>query len=153
MGSAGYEVKEEEIFYSREELTWPQTILLVEDEAFVREVTSEVLQSAGYRVLMAKNAIEAARLYERQGGGVDLLLTDIVLPGESGWSFAGRMRQQFGTKVVLMSGYAEQFVLQESETVLAKPFSREKLLERVSQALDRFGEEQNIAVRRVCAGT
>ena len=57
-----------------------KTILLVEDEPFVREVTGEVLRAAGYRVLTAKNAKEGASLYEAQSGEVELLLTDIILP-------------------------------------------------------------------------
>lgn len=139
-----------------EEQSSSQTILLVEDEVFVREVTSEVLRSAGYRVLTAKTAIEAARLYEREGRGVDLLVTDIVLPGEDGRSFARRMRQRAGVKTVLMSGYAEQLGLSGEQAVLAKPFSGEKLLQRVSQALDHnrscVGAGEDVAVRRVCAG-
>src|ERR1035441_10058262 len=68
-----------------------KTILLVEDEAFVREVTCEVLRSAGYRVLAAKNAAEAMRIYEARGDEVELLIRDVVLPGESGRVLAGEI--------------------------------------------------------------
>jgi response regulator RpfG family c-di-GMP phosphodiesterase len=62
-----------------ETLAGAETILFVEDEAFVREVTCEVLRSAGYRVLTAKNAAEAVRVYDQSSGEVGLLLTDVVL--------------------------------------------------------------------------
>lgn len=64
----------------------------MEDEAFVREVICEVLRSAGYRVLTAKNAVEAMRTYEEHRWRTDLLLTDMVLPGETGRALAGRLR-------------------------------------------------------------
>jgi DNA-binding response OmpR family regulator len=120
---------------------WPQaeTILFVEDEAFVREVTSDVLQTAGYRVLSAKDAIEAARLYEAHGSEVDLMLTDIVLPGESGRVLAAKLRRKNPQlKVLLVTGYVDQMTqLEEArEECLAKPFSSDALLRRVRNLLD-----------------
>ncbi len=121
-----------------------EAILLVEDEAFVREVTGEVLRSAGYRVLAAKNAAEAVRLYsahqDANRGEVELLLTDVVLPGESGRALSRRLqRENPGLKILLVSGYAEQLALSEAqrEEFLAKPFSTEVLLRRVRQLLHR----------------
>src|SRR2546423_1229343 len=109
------------------------TILLVEDEVFVREVTSEVLNSAGYRVLTAKNAMDAEQAYVRHCGEVDLLLTDVILPGENGRSFAERLRLRHPTlKILLVTGYAEQMGLQEVGRMecMAKPFSTRELLEK-----------------------
>lgn len=117
-----------------------QTILFVEDEAFVREVTCEVLRAAGYRVLTAKNAAEAMRIYEARGDEVELLLSDVVLPGESGRVLAGKLRRQNPwLKILLVTGYAEQMGLRDAtqEECLAKPFSTEMLLARVRQLLDR----------------
>jgi DNA-binding response OmpR family regulator len=114
------------------------TILLVEDEGFVREVTSEVLRSAGYHVLTAKNAIEAERTYVQLWGEVDLLLTDVILPGESGSSFAGRLRLgNSRLKILLVTGYPEQMGLLETgrEECLAKPFSKRELLARVKRMI------------------
>ena len=92
-----------------------KTILLVEDEPFVREVTGEVLRAAGYRVLTAKNAKEGVSLYEAQSGEVELLLTDIILPGETGRVLAGRLRREDPTlKVLFVSGYSEQMVVSET---------------------------------------
>lgn len=121
-----------------------ETILLVEDEAFVREVTSEVLRSAGYRVLAAKNAAEAVRLYsayqDAHRGEIELLLTDVVLPGESGRELSRRLRRENpGLKILLVTGYAEQLgrLEAEREEFLPKPFSTDVLLRRVSHLLRR----------------
>lgn len=119
-----------------------ETILFVEDEAFVRDVTSNVLRSAGYRVLTAENAAEAVRVYDAHRGGVELLLTDVVLPGETGRALAGRLRREDPElKVLLVTGYTEEMGRRETqlEECLAKPFSSEVLLGRVRQLLDRRG--------------
>ncbi len=123
-----------------EPLGGTETILFVEDEIFVREVTSEVLRSAGYRVLTAKNSVEALRVYEVNSATVDLLLTDVVLPGETGRALAGRLRRENpGLKVLFVTGYAEQMRLGEAEPepCLAKPFSTRVLLRRLRLMFDR----------------
>lgn len=123
-----------------EPLAQGETILYVEDEAFVREVTCEVLHSAGYRVLTAKNAAEAVGIYAQRRGDVELLLTDVVLPGETGCALALRLRQQNPElEVLLVTGYGEQMGLRDAhpQKCLAKPFSTEVLLRRVRQLLDR----------------
>jgi DNA-binding response OmpR family regulator len=130
------------------------TILLVEDEVFVREVTSEVLRSAGYRVLTAKNAADAERVYVQRGGEVDLLFTDVILPGESGRCFAERLRVGHPTlRILLVTGYVEQMGLLESgrEECLAKPFSTRELLEKVKEMMsvqDFASEHASLEVRR-----
>jgi two-component system, cell cycle sensor histidine kinase and response regulator CckA len=122
-----------------EMLAGAETILLVEDEAFVREVTGEVLRSAGYEVLTARNAAEAAGAYSERRRRVDLLLSDVVLPGENGRVLASRLRRENpALKVLLVTGYAEQMGLREEEC-LAKPFSTDVLLRRVREMLDRTG--------------
>ena len=123
-----------------------ETILYVEDEAFVREVTAEVLLDAGYHVLVAKTAKEAACLYEAQRGEVDLLLTDVVLPGETGHTLASRLRHAHPTlKVLFVTGYAEQMTLRESEfeSCLAKPFPTQTLLGRIRGLLGPHESELN----------
>jgi len=117
-----------------------ETILLVEDEAFVREVTGEVLRSAGYRVVSARNAAEAAHAYDERGGEVELLLSDVVLPGETGRALAGRLRgANPRLKVLLVTGYAQHIGGREvgEEECLAKPFSTDALLRRVREIIDR----------------
>jgi len=123
------------------------TILFVEDEAFVREVTGEVLRSAGYLILTAKNAAEAVCVYDAHRGDVELLLTDVVLPDETGRALAGRLRRENpGLKVLFVTGYSDQMAVPgtKHEECLAKPFSTEVLLRRVRQLLDP---------RRLVAGT
>jgi len=121
-------------------LTGGETILLVEDETFVREVTGEILRAAGYRVLTATNAAAAARTYDLEGGDVDLLLTDVVLPGESGAVLAERLKRTSPElKILMITGYAQQVARTEAVTgtCLAKPFSGEVLLKRIRHTLDR----------------
>ena len=116
-----------------------ETILLVEDEAFVREVTCEVLRAVGYRVLTAKNAAEAVWVYDAYRREVKLLLTDVVLPGETGRALAVRLQgANPGLKVLLVTGYVSEMRLREGEAeeCLAKPFSTEVLLRKVRQLLD-----------------
>jgi len=116
------------------------TILVVEDEAFVRHVTGEILRAAGYQVIETKNAAEAAGAMGQRLDLVDLLLADIVLPGENGGAFAARVRRENPElKVLLITGYPEQMAAREwrSEECLAKPFSATALLERVRRLLDR----------------
>jgi CheY-like chemotaxis protein len=123
-------------------LAGAETILLVEDEAFVRDVTCEVLRSAAYRVLAARNAADAVRMYEARPAEVELLLSDVVLPGETGPAMALRLRREHPElKVLFVTGYAEQMGLLEGkqEEFLAKPFSAEALLRKVRQVLDRRG--------------
>jgi CheY-like chemotaxis protein len=129
------------------------TILFVEDEAFVREVTAEVLRSAGYEVLTAKNTMEALRLYEQGRTEVSLLLTDVVLPGETGRVLAGQLRQKNPElKVLFVTGYAEHMQLGQDDECLAKPFSMGVLLRRVRQMLDgdRVWIAKEEAVRLAC---
>jgi two-component system, cell cycle sensor histidine kinase and response regulator CckA len=110
------------------------TILYVEDEAFVREATCEVLRSAGYSVLAARRAAEAVELYHECCGEVDLLLTDVVLPGESGPALAGRLRQRNPRlRALFVTGYPHQMRLLKTrdDQWLAKPFSLDSLLGHV----------------------
>jgi DNA-binding NtrC family response regulator len=121
-----------------------ETILFVEDQSFVREVTAKILLSAGYNVLVAKSATEASRAYELASGAVELLLTDVILPGENGRELAREFRRQNPLLcVLLISGYAEQMVKSETESefggCLPKPFSIRTLLQRVREVLDTRG--------------
>jgi DNA-binding response OmpR family regulator len=68
------------------------TILLVEDEAFLRDATCDILESAGYRVLKTQNAAEAISAFSEYNAIVRLLLTDVVLPGQNGRDLANELR-------------------------------------------------------------
>lgn len=117
-----------------------ETILLVEDEAFVRKATAEVLESAGYKLVIAGSAAEALEAYCKCSDAVDLLLADVVMPGMSGRELATEFTSLHPRgRVLLMSGYAEQLALSESslggKNYLAKPFSMPTLLQRVREVL------------------
>ena len=118
-----------------------ETILLVEDEALVRQATAEVLQSAGYRVVIAESATRALAAYHECSGPLHLLLSDVVMPGISGYELANQFLTLFPqVRILLMSGYVEQFGLctssPNSKSYLAKPFSISTLLKRVREVLD-----------------
>ena len=118
----------------------PETILLVEDEAFVRKATAEVLESAGYRLVIARTAAEALEACRRCLRPVDLLLTDIVMPGMSGRDLAAEFTSLCPrARVLLMSGDAELAACEGSrygKKYLTKPFSVRVLLSRVREALN-----------------
>ena len=120
----------------------PETIFLVEDEVFVRTATAEVLESAGYRVMIAGCPAEALETYRRCSWQVDLLLADIVMPGKDGRELASALENFYPrARVLLMSGYAEQLARCESSACgrqfLAKPFSIPMLLRSVRDVLDK----------------
>jgi signal transduction histidine kinase len=118
----------------------PAQILLVEDEDLIRDLAEQILAGSGYRVLAAANANEALALASRAGDAIDLLLTDVVMPGASGSDLAQRLlRLHPAMKVLYMSGYSDSLVFrygreQEPAAFLQKPFSAE-VLERRVQAL------------------
>jgi DNA-binding NtrC family response regulator len=117
-----------------------ETILLVEDEAFVRNALAEALVGAGYQIVIAATATEALKACS--GENVDLLLTDVVLPGMNGCELAGEFQIVFPrAAILLMSGYTERFVLKEQSAhaleYLAKPFSISILLERIRKVLNK----------------
>lgn len=115
-----------------------ETILFVEDEVFVRRVITEVLCAAGYEVLTAPNAEDALRLYERNAGAVDLLLTDLVLPGQTGSELAAALTGlDHRIEVLYVTGYMEQVRKLEGHNCLPKPFSTSALLGKVRQVLDQ----------------
>ena len=115
-------------------------ILLVEDESIVREVTREVLVHAGYSVLESSTPAEALEMASRHKDEIDLLLTDMVMPGMNGAELATRLRAlQPSVVIVFMSGYAETDVMrdmkQNSTIHIQKPFTVNILLSRVGEAL------------------
>jgi signal transduction histidine kinase/ActR/RegA family two-component response regulator len=116
-----------------------RTLLVVEDDASVRELTARFLDSAGYRVLAAKDGIEALQYAAKYGPAIGALLTDIVMPRMRGTDLAERLTSLVpDIKVILMSGYLEQMEkipkLGERMFFLEKPFTREELLRKVNEA-------------------
>lgn len=133
-----------------------ETILYVEDESFVREVTREILESAGYRVWTARDAVEALQICALHGPEVDLLLTDVVLPGDSGPELAVRVRRDHPqVRLLYVTGYPEQLAMLSAgdESFLAKPFSTAALLREVGEILERSMAVNVIPDRSRAAGS
>jgi CheY-like chemotaxis protein len=120
----------------------PKTILVVEDEGGLRELARRLLQRQGYTVLLAANADEAFRIVEGNGS-IDVLLTDVVMPGESGPELVSRlMEQRPALKVIYMSGYNEEAITHHGVLVhgiafLHKPFTAETLELKIGEVLAR----------------
>jgi PAS domain S-box-containing protein len=111
------------------------TILLVEDAPSVRTVTRAILEEAGYGVLEAADGAAALDLVRKTAGRIDLVLSDVVMPGLSGRELAARLAEaRPDTRVVLMSGYTEPAGTGEP-SLLVKPFTTAALLSRLDEEL------------------
>ncbi len=120
-----------------------ETLLLVEDEASVRKVTCAILRGAGYTVLEAENGEQAIRIMEAEYRAIDLVITDVVMPGMGGPDFWREMRDRhLDAPVLYMSGYARS-TLTDGEldapnaSFIEKPFTAAGLLDAVRELLDR----------------
>ena len=119
-----------------------KTILVVEDETFVRQVASEILESAGYLVLQASNATDAMSEFKQHHGRVDVLLTDVVMPGKNGRDLARELKAMCpSVRTIFMSGYTDNGVLrhdlqEQSSFYLPKPFSMDRLTSKVREVLE-----------------
>ena len=117
------------------------TVLLVEDEPALREVTRRILVAAGCRVLVAEEAPDAVAIATAHERPIDLLLTDMVMPDLSGQQVAAQMRElQPDIRVLYMSGYAEALVtangrLEEDARFISKPFAGPGLVEAITRAM------------------
>ena len=115
-----------------------ETILLVEDEPAVRQLFSQALSRAGYAVYEARNGQEAMKLFDQHGDSIDLVLTDMRMPYMGGAELAHHLRGRRRTlKLLCISGYPGSFDADLSTDFLAKPFSRDELLTKVREVLDR----------------
>jgi two-component system, cell cycle sensor histidine kinase and response regulator CckA len=123
--------------------TGNETILLAEDESSLRTLTRNTLELCGYKVLEAKDGLEALEVSERFKGPIDLLLTDMVMPGMGGHQLAQELiRRRPEIRLAYMSGYTGQAVgsqgpVDPGSVFLLKPFTRELLTRKIREALDR----------------
>jgi CheY-like chemotaxis protein len=119
-----------------------ETILVVEDEDVVRHLMRDVLRTHGYQVLMAADGCEALAIAAQHAGPIDLVLSDVVLPGIGGLEVIERMAEvRPRARVMLMSGYADDAiaaygVLDPSITLINKPFQLHELTQSVREVLD-----------------
>lgn len=123
-----------------------ETILVVEDEESVRRLLKELLTSYGYAVVTAANGEEALHCSDQHKRRIQILLTDVVLPGMSGRQLAEKLRgRNADLKVLYMSGYAEDGPLRHgieraTEAFIAKPYELDTLLRKIREVLDQRTE-------------
>jgi len=122
-----------------------ETLLFVEDEEMVRLLGTRVLSSHGYLVLEAEDGDQALEVCKRHEGPIDLVVTDVVMPGMNGRELAQRLATIIpDAEVLFISGYTggaliEHGVLQEDTNFLQKPFSPQRLVQKVREVLDAHG--------------
>ena len=121
-----------------------ETILVVEDEPLLREMAHLILQDCGYKVLEAGSGAEALQVWERNPGAIDLIVTDIVMPGGmTGRELAAKLLDQHPrTKIIFTSGYNVEetntdFFRRGGAVFLQKPYTRPKLAKIVRDTLDK----------------
>jgi two-component system cell cycle sensor histidine kinase/response regulator CckA len=125
-----------------EKLDGTETVLLVEDDEGVRGVCEAILTEHGYKVIAAQNGEEALKVFNRNRGAIDLLVTDVVMPGISGPELAGQTKPfRNNMRVLYVSGYAEDAIVHHGKldpgiSFLQKPFSPNDLLLKVREVLD-----------------
>src|SRR6266478_4241721 len=130
-----------------EKIEGSETVLLVEDSEPLRKLTQSFLASHGFRVLVAQNGEEAMHVEERHKGKIDLLLTDVVMPGMNGRVLSERLLpKQPGMQVLYISGYTDSFiaghgVLEQGVALLHKPFTEDALIGKVREVLDKRSAE------------
>jgi signal transduction histidine kinase len=116
--------------------TGHETLLLAEDEAGIRDMTRVYLESLGYRVLAAENGNEALRLSREYADTIDLLVTDVVMPGVRGDDLVRIVRKERpGIAVLFISGYADLGHVDDKTSIVEKPFSFPELGRRVHEVL------------------
>jgi CheY-like chemotaxis protein len=117
-------------------------VLVVEDDEMVRGLATRLLTLDGHQILQAGSADQALALTAHGSPAIDLLLTDVLMPGMSGVELAQKLRERFpGLPVVFMSGYATELLAKqglrpEAGSFVAKPFGTEVLREAVREALN-----------------
>ncbi len=129
------------------------TVLLAEDEEAVRELASEFLKASGYTVLIARDGLDALEIAEQRRGSIHVLVTDVVMPRMRGTELARKLKRRHPElKIVYMSGYLEhnsQTDGYEAESsFLQKPFTREGLLLKISEAINSKAESLEPAAVR-----
>ena len=117
------------------------TVLLAEDEEAVRELASEFLKASGYKVLVAKDGMDALEIAEQHRGSIHVLVTDVVMPRMRGTELARTVKRRYPElKIVYMSGYLEHDSqdndFEADSEFLQKPFTRETLLRKIREAFE-----------------
>lgn len=120
-----------------------ETVLLVEDESGVRDLIRQILVLQGYQVLEASDAETALRISQQHKEQIQLLITDVIMPGMGGREMAEQLAKQHPeVKVLFISGYTDeavtpQGILEKGRAFLQKPFNRQSLLQKVREVLEQ----------------
>ncbi|RJQ56366.1 MAG: response regulator [Nitrospiraceae bacterium] len=134
-------------------VTGKETILVVDDEPLLRDIIAGMLAPLGYEVFEAGCAEEALKISEEYAGSIDLLLTDVIMPGMNGKKLADIMIKRYpGIKVIFMSGYTDDViarhgVLDEGIVLIQKPVAEKVLTGRIREVLDSDNQR-----KPACAG-
>ena len=125
-----------------ESLTGTETILLVEDEELVRNLSREILETCGYTVIEARDGLEALECCDKGDCKIDLLMTDIVMPRMGGRELAEKLTEKLpNLKILFTSGYADnemvrRDIIETSTNFIQKPFTLDALAHKVREVLD-----------------
>jgi len=136
-----------------------ETVMVVEDAEALRKLTVTLLEEHGYQVVSAANGSEALELAQKFSRGIDLLLTDVIMPGLGGHALAQRFEVlRPGLKVLYMSGYTDSSigqhgVLEPGISLLHKPFTEEELVRKIREVLDAGKRSTILSEGVVLAGT
>jgi two-component system cell cycle sensor histidine kinase/response regulator CckA len=142
-------VEEEKGEFSKDQTAMPrgsETILVVEDEASIRRLIVDTLQPLGYTVIEASGGEEALSVCDMKPGVIDLLMTDMIMPGMSGTELADAFAtKRPETKIVFMSGYSHNWntpikILGKETTFMQKPLIPGSLAQKIREVLDEKGE-------------
>jgi len=126
-----------------------EKILLVEDYAALRDIMERTLRTKGYSVITAKDAVQALDVAESQDEKIDVLVTDVIMPGMDGFELANRLLRRFSNlKIVYISGHANERLgatglTKRNLIFLKKPFELSSLLAKVRQALEPVNRPNN----------
>lgn len=127
-----------------------ETILVAEDEEALRVLAVRILESAGYKVLLAADGQEALELFEKHATEIDLLLLDVVMPRMGGKAVYDTVHQRWpNVRYLFMTGYSSSaihtdFVLEEGLNLLQKPYDLGTLLQKIREILDRAPADQRV---------
>jgi CheY-like chemotaxis protein len=118
-----------------------ESILLVEDEAAILDMTKTILQNLGYLIIASDSSSKALKLASKNKNKIDLLITDVVMPGMNGKELAVQLKNSFpGMKTLYMSGYTSDIitnhgVLDHELSFISKPFSRREIASKIKEVL------------------